>query len=881
MRFDNARCWELAAAPFGPPDETVSEFSSAVFDPTDGSYEAQGSLRTAIPRSVPPATSGHMGDALFSSGTLPRTGDLLLSTLCIDRGVCGEWHHFAYDALVTMTWRWQQEDLDKQLDEARMFGDWHRFIHRINCASSWSPGLQIEPRQKPTPRQYLELANSYKKAKGPEVKIVENALGPEFPRQPIKAVSKVSMMPAPDLLHRIWRYQYELKNGPFTEIRDDEDSLPPLPSAFSDTTAESDRSSLYSEGTGVSRPFCTEPDNASLASSATYASSEGNYITTSFHHGSNRVAPSTADSDGRPVWDEQELAMHEIPLCLSTVPLEPTRSSSESSLMSITPSIAAALAYEMALPLYSALSGSYETVTLRPGPDGEFIECSAGVDDNTRPLRTFFLDDDEEDDEGEYVTEDAGHTPFDLSPVSSYEVPTAPEHIDIENLYHYISEFPSQQTTHEAQVSHVEALTTTSSIEEAETSLVQHYLGEDILDLDLECALLFATHQSKTSGHADDERSGPFKEAPLASTDFEFTFTSPSPIVSASNLDIAEVHDEIRIPSGRDSPIMSSAPTETIEEALERLMDGCDDFGEVAPLPKRRKTDSAAAPVNVGYEVRIPNQSYLAPGIIVDMLEEYDVVDEDSSNTGLTLCRTSSRSDNYIPNDTQFDVLPDLPSAEDLASLKRHFANNLQESFSRERSSLRPMYAAHDYLRYSVLTPSNLHYVSRQSTLETVVTVATIVSVSETEQRALEVCNYDPSSRTATLSPLPSEAQKNYSKLNRLSQITTAALCPTIYGPGEPSSSRTSKTLEGEFHLATPRRSVKIPNMPVRWVKRAVSRSRKVAKKISSALDCTGQRKWEIERMGTFELCDVDPFGVRTHSLSNLSEDVIVYPRGR
>lgn len=899
MRFDNAGCWELAAAPFGAPDESASESSSAVFDPIDGSYEAQCFLRTVIPRSFLPASSRQMGDAVFPAVALlrdaePRAGNLLLSTLCADHGVHGEWRPFAYEALLTIMLRQQEDDLDKQLDEARMFDDWRRYNSNYGYSATWSPGLQLEPRQQPTPGQYLELATIWKNDKGPQAKTVEKDLGLDFSKQPIRSASKASMMPAPDTMLLIWKRQYELENGSFTEIEEDENSLQPLPSAFSDTTADS-------EGSDFSRVYCSEPDDASLAFSTSYASSEGSYMINPFYNGGD-AAPSDTEGDHsrlpisarpsfesvaeehRPLWDEQALAMHNIPFCSSPEPIELARSTSESSLLSFTPSIAAALAYETARAPCSDSSGSYEAVALYQGSEGEDSERNSEADDDTGPLRTFLLDDDDEgedrgsntgplrtfflededNDEGEYMTDDAGHTPFNLSPVSSYGAPTAPDETDIDDLFHYIGDFLSPQTTQDTQVLHSETLATTSSIEEAEAALIEHYLGDEILDPDLECALLFATHQPLPNSHDDDEDFGAFEEGSLTfediSPDFEFTFTFPSSIpLESTPVAAADVDGEIRRPDARGSLTLSySAPAETIEDALERLMDEYDPFDEARPPAKRRKIATISPAAVVSSEVRMPINGPLTPDVIEEMLEDCNAFDEDASNSGLALCRTSSRNDNStaldgIPED---DVLENI--LEDLSPPGRHLARNLQESFSSERPRLQHTYASHDYRRYSVCAPSNLHHVSRQNLSETVKT-------EESEHRILEVRNPDPPSRTATLSPLSPEARHNYRQLNRLSQMTTASLSSTIYGPGELSSSRT-RTSNGEFHLTTQRKSVKRPATGVRLIKRAVSKGKKVVKKISNALDCTGRSKWDIERKGTFELCDVDPFGVRTHS---------------
>lgn len=706
MGSENYGNWELAAAPFSSPDEDTeySASSSAVFDPIDGSYEAQCFLRSLIPRSFIPATSKQTGDAVWPSVALlreakSRSETFLLSNICADHGFRGKLpviceqlgkytlrYPYTYLALEEMAQRQDEAKLEQRGDKAIMDYDQQK-----KHSSTWSGGLVPPSKLSTSPGftchdQNVAFLRSL-------VSMESGAL--QFGRQPVKQVSRMSMMPAPDTIRLVWKLQQDIGPGSDGESADDGQSLQPLCSAFSDTTP----SSYFSASSGRS------------------------------------------------------------------VPHVPSYSPPRLSLLSVTSSVAAAVMYDNEFPLSQYSPKSSEIVAQFPDTEGECTEGASDVDDNTGPLRTFFLDDsdDEDDDEGEYMTEDAGHTPLNISPVTSYQ--ETGKELDIHHLYEYVVVDDGEPP-----------LFTTSSIEEAEAALIEHYLGDDLLEPEIEHALLFGTHESST---------------------------------------IADVDAEIRRLDDQGSLTLSySAPgDEDIEEEVD----------ETEPL----------------------------------------IVDEDAANFGLQPCRTASRSSDAVSEVTGlFDAIDDGTTA--LEPPMKFPGPTIQETFTNgmghERSRHRHSYSAKDYRRYTVSQPSTLRNSMARTPSPTLSSHSSI-----SRHRSLTITNPDPPSRSTTRTSRSSTTHRP----NRLPTIIYEAALPEAipqsirHLSAVPGSNSANESGSEELCLTTPKRSVKRPAKPIRWVRRAASKSKKGLRGLKEWY-CIGQGDGDggVER-GTFEVCDLDPFGVR------------------
>ena len=437
----NIGFWELAAAPYGPPaeDGCLSASSSSHFDPIVGSWLAQSFLRAVLPLVYIPPTSHRIASPCWPRVQLLRDarprctwGKFLLSDLCDDNGLHpdfepqeNEWQPYRFLALGYRDLREQRERNQEQMD-----AEYREWEQRGGNEESWN--------------ETEEHANFFNTRPVRVVTVVKNSCF-DFSKKAIKQVSTISLMPAPDTI----RLVSKRLNLTYLDFRETYGPQLDLPSAFSDTTA----SSCYS--------------------------SEGSYVTNPFYHGDARgenhtfpvleadcrfptsAAPSfgtVADID-RPNW---EYGLDKVvPMNVRgqghLIPAPPIESSSETvsmveeqdkaSLLSITSSIEAAIqlvgnAEAWVDHLSLAPTGSYESresvFDSEPSETAQ-PQCDA-IDSNTGPLRTFFLDSEEDEDDEHVSNNDPEQTlcpPFQVIPNTPT---TAADSTDACDTYEYITD---------------------------------------------------------------------------------------------------------------------------------------------------------------------------------------------------------------------------------------------------------------------------------------------------------------------------------------------------------------------------------------------------------------------------------------------------------
>ena len=470
--------WELAVAPFNSPDEetqTSFPFSSASFDTLGRPHEAQSFLRMDSRPLLLPATSRLVGEPLWPEPPLlfraqPHSGNYLLSRLCDNIGIKPKFVGFRRGSNLGCL------SVVEQMDELLSL-EWNfESSERESVEPLRKSAVQIGPSesfQTPPEDFFRDYSNILDET------AVEETSELKFSKQPIKKVSEISLMPAPDTIRLIWEIERDRRNYFSAEMEEGQSRLHQLYSVFSDTT--------HSPSQRSCRP-------------SSYVTGKSSFIVDPPHH----PEPEVPVLEGGDTFTMLDARSEDI--MANVVATSSTSNPSHTSLLSPTPSIGGALcSAEHEWKPYKALSSAGFDVAERTRCTTQHewsVNLSLDTNANLEPQPRFRSDTELKYEEGKFMTGYAGQTPYNYYSVIASTI-SNPESTVSEGLFgqdvgegENISLISSENPLEDLYV-------TTSSIDEAEGVLISCYLGDEILDPDVECALRFAAFASRKPENSD------------------------------------------------------------------------------------------------------------------------------------------------------------------------------------------------------------------------------------------------------------------------------------------------------------------------------------------------------------------------------------------
>jgi len=434
--------WELAISPFGAPEEDLQS-ASTNFDTLNGTHEAQSYLRTVNHNSHLPAASKLVGDPVWPNPPLLHQSrahlrDYISSNLCQNIGV--RTHR------VTLPQGSDPEgfSFDMRLDKLLSLEWDYALTDGQNVeGTSTSESFHMEPEV--FFGEYFDIL---------EAKAADDVCTIRFSKRPIKKVNAVSLMPTVNEFRLMAETEYKSRN--FSPVKiGQEKNHSNMCSAFSDASASS--GSYYSSKSSfiVNLPYYLEPEFPFSGS----------------HN------PLTA-SDARSV---DEMANAETTQSLSSY--------SQLNLLSLTPVIHAPLRSVGSESKLPAGSHNAERIHSTMGNGTGALNVDANA---TSELRIFGAANNRG---GGFMTDDAGRTPYTCYPIGTRtacvlesKVSTRRTRQSYRNVHR--GENLGKQTRHSSMK---DLYLTTSSTDEAESAVIAHHSGEELLDPDVESVLRFAT----------------------------------------------------------------------------------------------------------------------------------------------------------------------------------------------------------------------------------------------------------------------------------------------------------------------------------------------------------------------------------------------------